>query len=317
MRKAIVLFSGGLDSIIACKLLQKNGWEVVALFIDTGFVGREIDGEIERKIRDIADEEDIRLIVVDAKNCYFQEVLLHPRFGYGKGANPCIDCRIFMMNRAKELKKEIGADVIATGEVLGQRPMTQNKNTFRLVEKKTGIRILRPLSEKLLNKDSENWCLNIQGRGMKRQIELKEKLNMASYLPHAGGCILTEEVFSHRFKELLKNEESIELSDAILLEIGRHFRLPSGTKVVLARDERECKYLQGFCKRYVCFFPAERPGAIAVAKKIEIGDEKIIVSLIAYYSKKRRIKVNYCLEGKEYTKEGEPFSRYSASLLMI
>ncbi len=316
MRKAIVLFSGGLDSVIVCKLLQKNGWEVTALFIDTGFIGREIDGKIEQKIRDIADREDIRLKALDVRNCYFQKVLLHPRFGYGKGANPCIDCRIFMINKAKEWKDKIDADIIATGEVLGQRPMTQNKNTFRLVEKQTGIRILRPLSEKLLNKDSENWCLDIQGRGIKRQIELKEELNIERYLPHSGGCILTEEGFSHRFKELLKNEEDIELSDAILLEVGRHFRLPSGTKVILARDERECKYLQGFCERYICFFPVDRPGTMAITKKIEIGDERIVASLISYYSKKRRIKVSYCLEGKKYTEEGEPFSQ-DVSLLMI
>jgi len=316
MHKAIVLFSGGLDSVIVCKLLQKNGWEVTALFIDTGFIGREINGKMEQKVRNIADREGIRLKALDVRNCYFQKVLLHPRFGYGKGANPCIDCRIFMINKAKEWKEKIGADIIATGEVLGQRPMTQNKNTFRLMEKQTGIRILRPLSEKLLNEDSEDWCLDIQGRGMKKQMELKGKLNIKSYIPHSGGCILTEEVFSRRFRELLKNEENIELSDVILLEAGRHFRLPSGTKVVLARDERECKYLQGFCNRYTCFFPVERPGTIAVAKKIKTGDGKIIASLIAHYSKKRRIRVKYCLEGKEHIEEGEPFSQ-NISLLMI
>jgi tRNA U34 2-thiouridine synthase MnmA/TrmU len=181
-------------------------------------------------------------------------VVKHPKHGYGSNMNPCIDCRIFMLKRAKDYMEESGAAFIVTGEVLGQRPMSQRKDAMRLIEKEASLEglILRPLSAKVLPvtiPERERWVdreklLKIQGRSRKPQIGLAEHYNIRDYPCPAGGCLLTDPGFAKRMKDLMMNEPNFSLNDVHLLKIGRQFRLSRGVKLVVGRNKEENQKIQ-------------------------------------------------------------------------
>lgn len=250
-RKVLVLTSGGLDSILTMKVMQSEGLLPVGVHFITWF------NLPKYRLRgDFKKEEEFlgfRLFNVDLSDEY-TPVLLHPRYGYGSGINPCIDCKILFFKKAKMLAGELGADFVASGEVVGQRPMSQGRNIMRLIEKKSGLEglLLRPLSAKLLKEtvpEREGWVKRerlyaISGRGRKAQMELARRFGIDSYPAPAGGCILTEKNFLSRFKELVEHESEPPIDDLFILRYGRHFRLTRGCKLVVGRNREENGFLQ-------------------------------------------------------------------------
>ncbi|MGE5453837.1 MAG: hypothetical protein ACM3O9_01425 [Methylocystaceae bacterium] len=233
--KAVSLFSGGLDSQLASKLVALQGIEVIMINFCTPFFGTTPAMELAAK------SLDLKLVSLDISEPYL-DVLKNPRYGYGKNMNPCIDCHAFMITNAGRYMAEIGAEFIITGEVLGQRPMSQNRSSLDAVAKHSGYRdlILRPLSAKLLPPtvpEIEGWVdreqlLAISGRSREMQMRLANELGITDYPSPAGGCLLTQESFSNRLRQLLKAKPSSEVDDMYVLRQGRHFWLGDDLLVV-------------------------------------------------------------------------------------
>ena len=247
--KAISLLSGGLDSILATELVRRQGIEVVAFNIKTPFCIPKKDGTSEAT--QAAAQLKVPLKIVSVGNDYVQ-MLRNPKYGYGRNMNPCIDCKIFMIKKAKKYAKEIGADFLFTGEVLGERPKSQHSPALRVIEKDSGLKgeLLRPLSAKLLPEtDAEKKglidrtkLLAIQGRSRKPQIQLAKEYGITSFPAPAGGCLLTCEEYSKKLRDLFANKKRISMADVALLRIGRHFRLGKN-KIIVGRNESENKLL--------------------------------------------------------------------------
>jgi tRNA-uridine 2-sulfurtransferase len=241
-KKAIALYSGGLDSILAIKIILEQGIEVIGVHFETPFIGynHNVYG---------AQYLNISVIKKDISED-FQKILINPKHGYGKNKNPCIDCRILMFRKAGEVMEQEGALFIISGEVLGQRPMTQNKKNLLMISKESGYDqwIIRPLSALLLPEtDPEkrqiidrSQLLDIQGRSRKRQILLAERWGVNKYPAPAGGCKLTEPGFAKRMHDLLARKKFSQ-NDINLLKIGRHFTLHEHVKLVVGRNEEENK----------------------------------------------------------------------------
>ena len=248
MAKAILLLSGGLDSTLAGKMLLEMGIEVQAVNFTSPFCNCTPRDHSCSAARAAAEQLGIPVRVLACKEDYL-EVMKHPRFGRGAHMNACIDCRIFIFGKAKAMMEETGADFVATGEVLGERPMSQRLPAMELIEREAGLqgKIVRPLSGQLMKpSDAEKSGLiqreqltDIQGRCRQPQFALAAKLGIKDFLCPAGGCLLTDPEFAERFRDLLEHEPGFGVADAVLLRYGRHFRLPSGAKVVCGRNEAE------------------------------------------------------------------------------
>ena len=240
-KKALLLFSGGLDSILAARILQEQGFEVEAVFFKSHFF------DIENK------KPNFKLRVVDISNKQF-EVVKNPKHGYGKNMNPCIDCHLLMLKQAKEIMDKEGFDIIITGEVLNERPMSQNRKSLDFLEKESGLkgRLLRPLSAQLLEATDlekkgvidRSKLYAIQGKTRKKQIELAKKFEIKDYPTPAGGCLLTDPEFSKRLKELLSKNKKVSKDDLELLFYGRHF-WHNNVKIVVGRNKEENKRIEG------------------------------------------------------------------------
>ena len=248
--RAIVLFSGGLDSMLAVKILQEQKIYVEGIFFASPFWNSE-------KAEITAKKFKIKLNIIELENDYLH-IIKNPCFGRGKKINPCIDCRIFMLKKAKEFIEKKNFDFIATGEVLGQRPMTQNKFSLNLIEKKSGLfgKILRPLSAKVLEqteiekqgKISRESFFNIQGRSRRRQMQMAKERKILKYPNPAGGCLLTDSEFSKRAEELFEKFPRCKICDMELLKLGRHFWIDK-TKIVVGRNEEENKKLEKIAEK--------------------------------------------------------------------
>lgn len=287
MIKAIGLLSGGLDSILAVKLMLNQGIEVIALNIVTPFLSR-------KEARKVAEELNIEIEVVEVGDEYIR-MIKNPPHGYGKNMNPCIDCRIFMLKKAKEYMEKIRASFIFTGEVLGQRPMSQRRDAMNLIERESSLEglILRPLSARLLEPTipekeglvNREKFLAIKGRSRKLQMELAEKLGIKEYSYPAGGCRLTDPQFARRLKESFEHGES-GMRDINLLKYGRHFRLHSGAKVIVGRNEEENLIISRFAKEKDLLMEVigfGSPTALLKDSRDE-RDTKIASSICARYS---------------------------------
>lgn len=251
-RKAVALFSGGLDSMLAIRILQEQGFEVEALNIRTTFDCCKVPAA------QAAADLGVRVTVLSVGDDYL-ELLRSPRHGYGKGCNPCVDCRAYMGRMARQLMEEVGACVVVTGELLGQRPNSQKRPQLDIVAREAGLqgRLLRPLSAKLLPPtipelegliDREK-LYDFTGRSRKPLIELAEKLGIHEIPTPSTGCALTEKTFVPRVKDLLDLQPDAGRWDFELLNTGRHMRFREGTKIVVGRDERENAVLQAFFRR--------------------------------------------------------------------
>ena len=246
MAKALVLFSGGLDSILATQLLKKQKLEIEAICFKSCFFD-------EKNAKIAAKDLGISLKVIDFSKKHLK-IVKSPKYGYGKNMNPCIDCHILMLKEAKKIMESF----IATGEVLGQRPMSQNRNSLKKIEKESSLRgyLLRPLSAKLLDQTipekngivKREKLLDISGRSRKRQIALAKKFNLKRYPSPSGGCLLTDPEFSKKLKELSNVFPKYKKNDIELLKTGRHF-WKSKTKIVIGRNEEENKKIKKIARK--------------------------------------------------------------------
>jgi len=295
--KALLLFSGGLDSILAAKILMEQGIEILPVFFKTYFFGPEIAQKSAKEI-------GLKLKVFDISKDQLG-IVKKPKFGYGQSANPCLDCHILMLKQAKEIMKREKFNLVATGEVLGERPMTQNKKALELVEKESSLigYLLRPLSAKLLKPtipekkgivDREK-LLDIKGRSRKRQIGLAKKFKISFYPTPAGGCLLTDPEFGKRLRELLKNYPKFNGNDIELLKLGRHF-WGGKIKIIVGRNHQENLKIKKLAKKEDVLMEMEiYPGPITLIRNYEKGgiSKKILEkakSLTKFYSKKARDK---------------------------
>jgi len=296
--KAISLLSGGLDSIIATKLILEQGIELEAINFMTVFCTCTEKGKTCLASKSAADNLGIKLKVFEVSDEYFQ-LIKNPKYGYGRNMNPCLDCRIFMFKKAAEYMKESGASFIITGEVLGERPMSQRKEAIRIIERDSGLKglILRPLSAKLFEPslpEKEGWVdreklLAIEGRSRKPQIQLAKQYSINDYPCPAGGCLLTDPGFSRRMKDLIEHKPEFTVNDAQLLKVGRHFRLSQKLKLVVGRDEKENNKLLNLAKEDdICFYPSgETRGPTGLVRGVASNNDIATASqIIAYYCDK-------------------------------
>lgn len=294
--KAVALFSGGLDSILAVKLILEQGIEVITLHFVNPFVGSNTRDKVDEMARRL----EVRLEKVPLGDDYL-EVVRNPRFGYGKNLNPCLDCRIFTLSRAREHMERVGAEFVFTGEVLGERPMSQRRDALRIVERESGLdgRLLRPLSAKLLQPtipelegivDRER-LLDIRGRSRKPQMELAAKYGI-TYYPHpAGGCLLTDPKFSERLRDLFRHNQ-VFWRGIELLKVGRHFRLPTGQKVVAGRDQADNEQVARLAQGDEVKFTVEGYGSTLALLVGEPEEQALLqaAAICARYSSARTLK---------------------------
>jgi tRNA-specific 2-thiouridylase len=241
MTKAMGLLSGGLDSILAARLMLEQGIEVVGISFVTPFFSSQ---GAQRAAMAIG----IPLKVLDITEPHLV-MLRHPKHGYGNNMNPCIDCHTLMLREAGRLMQNEGGAFLFTGEVLGQRPMSQNKGSLRIVERESGYEglILRPLSAQLLpetipereGKVDREKLLAIKGRSRKEQLSLARRYQITEYLSPAGGCLLTEPIFSRRLRDLFSRHDPFQIRDLELLKVGRHLRLTSALKAIVGRHAQD------------------------------------------------------------------------------
>jgi len=253
-RKALALLSGGLDSTLAVKMMLDMGLDVEALNFTSPFctcTGKN-SGCKSEAVR-VAQEFNIPIKVIH-KGLDYLEIVRNPEHGYGKGVNPCVDCRIYLLRKAKEYMAECGADFVITGEVLGQRPMSQRRDSLRVIERESGLEglLLRPLSAQHFEPtipEKEGWVdreklLAIKGRNRKELFELAEELDVTNYPCPAGGCLLTELSFVPKIQDIFDHCDELNLRDFRMLKIGRHFRIGERTKLIIGRDELDNKQLE-------------------------------------------------------------------------
>lgn len=296
--KALALFSGGLDSILAIKLIQEQGIAVEAITFLTPFYSARAGGfSLERAAQQLG----VPLKVVRLGLDYLR-VIRKPKYGYGRHMNPCIDCRIYMLKKAKQYAKQIGASFIITGEVLGERPMSQNWKALKIVEEESSLKgkLLRPLSAKLLLPTEperagivdRNRLLDIRGRSRKRQLALARAYGITEYQSPAGGCLLTYKEFSAKLRDLLTHKKRVSMADLELLKIGRHFRLGEN-KIIVGRNKEENEALLRLKGRNDYFFEAVGTGSpitLLQGPKTKQAIEKA-AQLTAYYSDQKTGKV--------------------------
>jgi tRNA-uridine 2-sulfurtransferase len=291
---ALALLSGGLDSALAIHLVKRQGIDVTALHFPSFFSSLDPTGK-DSPVQALAENLEVPLILMP-KGDDFLEIIRHPRYGWGKNLNPCIDCRIYTFVKAKKLMEEMGASFIVTGEVAGQRPMSQRKDAMRLIDKRSGCEgiILRPLSAKALPATvpetdglvDREQLLAVTGRGRKTQLALAHELGLKGYSPPAGGCLLTDPGFARRLRDLLDDREDVSKSDLKLLRIGRHIRLRPGLRIVVGRNEDENNRISDLAGGATLFAPDGFPGPVILALgEPEPQEEFIIGSILRRYVK--------------------------------
>ncbi len=295
MRKAVALLSGGLDSTLAVKLILEQEVEVEAVNFLTIFCACTSHSSCRLEAKRASEKLGIPLKVFNVSRDYL-DLVKHPRYGYGKNINPCIDCRIFMLKKAGEYMMEVRGSFLITGDVLGERPMSQRRDALRIIERDSKLEglILRPLSAKLLEPtipEKEGWVdrerlLAIKGRSRKPQMQLATQFGLTEYPSPAGGCLLTDPGFASRLKDLFEHSEA-SLNDVHLLKLGRHFRLSHQTKLIVGRNEGENDKLLTLAQPGdLCFQVADFPGPITIARgELDSASISKACALTARYSK--------------------------------
>jgi len=294
--KAVSLFSGGLDSQLAVCVIKDQGIDVVAVNFVTPFFGADARfGQAARQLGIEYHEIDIGPIYLD--------VLKNPVYGYGKNFNPCIDCHAFMLKNARNFMQEIGASFLITGEVVGQRPMSQNKSSLKAVEKLSGCKglILRPLSAQILDPtipEIEGWVdrsllLDISGRGRTRQMQLAEHYGIKDYPTPAGGCLLTQENYSKRLRKMFSLKPDAEVIELELLKLGRHFYIGDGVLLVVGRNHTENERLGSLAAADDYLLKVnDRPGPLGLLRALnpdETANLELAAAIVARYSDAREL----------------------------
>ena len=321
-RKAIALISGGLDSLLAAKVVQEQGVHVEGINFFTGFCVEGHTHAIRKKDRAkpkrnnalwVAEQLGMKLHIVDIVEEY-KEVLLHPKYGYGANLNPCLDCKIFMVKKALEWIEKNDFDFIITGEVVGQRPMSQRKDTMPVVSKHSGADdlLLRPLSAKNLPEtkpEREGWVdreklYDFSGRTRKPQMALATKFGIEDYAQPAGGCcFLTDEQYSHKLADLwqARGSREYDMDDIMLLKVGRHLRPAPHFKLIISREEGEGNFLQGYRNKFLSLKTTSHAGPLVLIDgEVSEADIELAARITARYSQgKNEQQVELELREKE------------------
>ena len=308
-RKAVALVSGGLDSMLAVRVMQEQGIHVEGINFFTGFCVEGHTHAIRKKDRDkpkrnnalwVAEQLGIKLHIIDVSEDY-KSVVINPKHGYGANLNPCLDCKGFMVHEAMEWMKKHDFDFLITGEVMGQRPMSQRKDTMPVVTKESGAGdlLLRPLCAKLLPEtlpEREGWVdreqlLGFSGRNRKPQISLAEKFGFKEFAQPAGGCcFLTDPSYSSKLADLWKarGEKTYEIDDIVMLKVGRHLRPRPHFKLIIAREEGETNFLRGYRKNYLSLNTISHPGPVSLIDgEPDEDDLELAARLVARFSSGR------------------------------
>lgn len=304
--RAVALISGGLDSMLAAQIMIKQGVHVEGLNFFTGFCVEGHTHAIRRRSGSpprnnalwVAEALGIKLHIVEVVEEY-KSVVLNPRHGYGKNLNPCLDCKGFMVGKALEWMERNDFDFIVTGEVIGQRPMSQRKETMPIVAEESGAgeRLLRPLSAKRLPltlAEREGWVdrdylYDFHGRSRKPQMALAKAFGIEDYAQPAGGCcFLTDERYSVKLEDLWRSrgKRDYEFDDIMLLKVGRHLRPRPHFKVIIGREEGENKFLQGYRSQFSSVRTVSHPGPLALLDGPLQGEDDLLLAarLVARYS---------------------------------
>ncbi|MFT7685430.1 MAG: tRNA-specific 2-thiouridylase [Candidatus Azotimanducaceae bacterium] len=310
-RKAVSLISGGLDSMLATRLIQDQGIHVEGINFYTGFCVEGHTHAIRRKDKDkekrnnalwVAEQLGIKLHIIDVIEEY-KDVLLNPKHGYGQNLNPCLDCKIFMVNKAQAWAwmEENGFDFIITGEVIGQRPKSQRKATMPIIAKESGAddRLLRPLCAKFLPEtlpEREGWVdreklMGFNGRSRKPQMALAAKFGFEEYSQPAGGCcFLTDKSYSDKLADLWRSRGSrdYELDDIMLLKVGRHLRPAPNFKLIVSREEGEGNYLSGYKNDFITLDTSSHMGPLTLIDGDPTNDDiKTAARIVARFGQGR------------------------------
>ncbi len=320
-RKAVALISGGLDSLLATKITQNQGIYVEGINFFTGFCVEGHTHAIRKKDKKkvkrnnslwVAEKLGIKLHIIDISKEY-KDIVINPKYGYGANLNPCLDCKIFMVNRALEWMKENGFDFIITGEVIGQRPKSQRRETMPIIARDSGSDdlLLRPLCAQLLPEtlpEREGWVnrdglYSFSGRSRKPQMDLARQFGFEEYAQPAGGCcFLTDEHYSSRLSDLWKfrGKRTYELDDIMLLKIGRHLRPRPNFKLIIGREEGENRFMQGYRKMFTHLRVDGHAGPLVLLDgKADDDDLHIAAQITARYSQGRdEEKVNVIITDK-------------------
>jgi tRNA U34 2-thiouridine synthase MnmA/TrmU len=308
-RKAVALVSGGLDSMLAAKLIVDQGVHVEGINFFTGFCVEGHTHAIRRAHTDkpkrnnalwAAEQVGIKLHIVDVIDDY-KDVVINPKHGYGAHLNPCLDCKGFMVRKAREWMEAHAFDFIITGEVVGQRPMSQRKDTMPVVARESGAfdRLLRPLSAKILPPtlpEREGWVdrdklLDFNGRNRKPQMALAARYGYTDYAQPAGGCcFLTDGNYTQRLTDLWTNRgnKRYELDDILLLKIGRHLRPRPHFKLIVGREEGENNFLNGYRRDFTHLFATSHSGPLALIEgEVNDTDLELAARLVARFGQGR------------------------------
>jgi tRNA-specific 2-thiouridylase len=325
---AIGLISGGLDSILALRLMLDQGLGIEAMHVVLPVHDPGLRAWVER----VTAQMGVPLHVVDAES-EFLAIVRRPRHGYGSGLNPCLDCRVLMLRKAAARMREVGASFVFTGEVLDERPMSQHQQGLDLVERKAGLvgRLLRPLSAQLLPPTipeqeglvDRSRLLGLSGRRRLAQIALAEQYGIAEYPPPAGGCFLTKADSARRLRAVMENRPNFSSSDFYLVRLGRHLRLSPRTRVVVGRDKGENARIAALAEEGDLLFEVPNTGSPVTLLRGEVNEETVrqAAAITARYSDARtpRVVVRY---GDVYPElalqiEVDPISRENLEPLRI
>jgi tRNA U34 2-thiouridine synthase MnmA/TrmU len=321
-RKAVSLISGGLDSLLAARVVMEQGVHVEGINFFTGFCVEGHTHAIRKKDRArpkrnnalwVAEQLGIKLHIVDIIEQY-KQVVINPKHGYGANLNPCLDCKIFMVSKAREWIDANGFDFIITGEVIGQRPMSQRKDTLPVVARDSGAedRLVRPLCAQNLPAtlpEREGWLdrkrmYGFSGRSRKPQMALAQHYGFTDYAQPAGGCcFLTDKQYSVKLADLwnTRGKREYELDDIMLLKVGRHLRPRPNYKLIVGREEGENRFMEGYRKQFVHMLPTSHSGPLVLLDgEMDAGDIELAARLTARFSQGRDAKqVTVQVTGKD------------------
>jgi len=316
-RHVIALFSGGLDSMLSIKLMVDQGLKVTAINMNIGFGSRT---DVSQTMKRRAKLAGAKFKIIDVRDDYIKKVLFNPRYGYGKHFNPCIDCHGFMFRIALEYLKDLKADFIVTGEVLGQRPMSQRSEALGLVKKialDEDDLILRPMCAKnmeITKPEREGWVdrdklLDITGRSREIQLQLAKDFGWEDFQSPGGGCLLTDANFTKKIREFIEHNE-LEVEDIDVLKNGRHLRLPDGAKLVIGRDKEENELLENAINdKYLRVRVDKLPAPFALLTKSATKEDRNLSAKIVLTFTKTNPNIEYSVHVGNETLSTNPLPK--------